>query len=136
MWKWNVWGRRDKPPNRSSSLPPLIDSLYNLTMPTFEIAVGPPVTENIRTFRTPGTKKRLSEDPATTHQCGSITSDREKGMTMEWANEEEFLAWHAAEELDKTVELIVSKVVHSNSPIWRTRRVLRCSRKWTGGQPA
>ncbi|KAH9018239.1 hypothetical protein EDB84DRAFT_1442513 [Lactarius hengduanensis] len=124
---WNVevecvgWGRRDKPPNHSSSLPP-IDSLYNLTMPMFEITVGPPVTENIHTFQTPGTKKHLSEDPTVTHRCGSIMSNQEKGMTMEWANEEEFLAWRAAKESDKTIELIVN--AHTNGRVAsRPRRI-------------
>ena len=54
-------------------------------------------------------------------------------MTLEWANEEEFLAWRAAEELDNTIELIVSKVVHSNLLIWQERRILRCLREWMGG---
>src|SRR6266702_2755463 len=106
-------------------------------MAMFEIAVGPSIAKNIRTFRTPGSDRRLIEDPATTHQRGSITSDWKKdNMTLEWANEEEFLAWRAAKESDNTIELIVSKVVHSNSPIWRERHVLRCSREWMGGQLA
>ncbi len=106
-------------------------------MATFEIAVGPSIAENIHTFWTPRSDRRLIEDPAMTHQHRSITSDQKKGnMTLEWANEEEFLAWHAAEESDNTIELIVSKVVHSNLPIWQERCVLRCSREWTGGQPA
>src|SRR6266702_8521364 len=80
-------------------------------MAMFEIAVGPSIAKNIRTFRTPGSDRRLIEDPATTHQRGSITSDWKKdNMTLEWANEEEFLAWRAAEELDNTIELIVSKI--------------------------
>jgi len=57
-------------------------------------------------------------------------------MTLEWENEEEFLAWHAAKESDNTIELIVSKVVHSNLLIWWEQHVLRCSHKWMGGQPA
>jgi hypothetical protein len=57
-------------------------------------------------------------------------------MNLEWANEDAFLAWRAAEESEKTIELIVSKVVHSDSPIWRERRVLKCSREWACGRPA
>jgi hypothetical protein len=106
-------------------------------MPTFEIAVGPPITENRSTFRTPGIDRRQIEDPATTARYGSITHDRKRGkMTMEWANEGEFLAWLAAEESDKSIELIVSHTAHSDSPLWRARRILKCSREWTGGQPA
>jgi hypothetical protein len=101
-------------------------------MPTFEIAVGPAITENLRTFRT--TDRRLIEDPATSNRCGSITYDRKRGKwPLEWANEEEFLAWRAAEESDNSIELIVSHVAHSDSPLWRERRILRCSREWTGG---
>ncbi|KAH9009639.1 hypothetical protein EDB84DRAFT_1245003, partial [Lactarius hengduanensis] len=72
--------------------------------------------------------------PATSHRYGSITHDRKRGkMTLEWANEEDFLAWLAAEESDQTIELIVSHVAHSDSPLWRARRILKCSREWTGG---
>jgi hypothetical protein len=99
-------------------------------MRNFEIAVGHSIAEN------PTTKSaRVIEDPATTLRSGSITHDRTRGkMSLEWANEEEFLAWLAAEELDKGIELIVSRVAHSDSPNWRERRTLKCSREWTGGR--
>jgi hypothetical protein len=106
-------------------------------MPTFDIAIGPAITENRLTLRTLGTDTRHIEDPATTGRYGSITHDRKCGkMTTEWANEGEFLVWLAAEESDKCVELIVSNTVHSNSPHWREWRILRCSREWTGGHRA
>ena len=53
---------------------------------------------------------------------------------MEWANEEEFLAWLAAEESEKTIGLIVSQIERSNSPLWWEWRVLWCSREFTGGK--
>ncbi|KAH8980191.1 hypothetical protein EDB92DRAFT_1820639 [Lactarius akahatsu] len=82
---------------------------------TFEIPVGPPITENLCTFQTPGSNRQLTEDPAMSHWYGSTTHDWKRGkMTLEWANEEDFLAWLAAEESDQTIELI-------------------CLREWTGG---
>ena len=54
-----------------------------------------------------------------------MTYDCEKGgMTLEWANEGEFLAWLAAEESEKTIELVVSKIKRSDSPNCCEKRVL------------
>ena len=64
-----------------------------------------------------------------------MTYDHEKGgMTLEWANEGEFLAWLAAEESEKTIELVVSKIERSDSLNWHEKRVLRCSCEITGGK--
>ena len=105
-------------------------------MAMFEIAVGPSVAENLRLCQTSGTDKRPVEDPATTLRPGSIMHDRKQGkMLSEWKNED-FRAWLAAEESDKGIELVISHVRHSDSPIWREQRVLKCSREWTGGWPA
>ncbi len=140
VWNVECEGRRDKQsPNPLLPTPQinLFTTCQSNGMATFEIAVGPSIAKNIHTLQTPRSDRRLIKDPTTTHQCGSITSDQKKdNMTLEWANEEEFLAWRAAEESDNTIELIVSKVMHSNSLIWQERRVLRCSREWTGGQLA
>ena len=59
---------------------------------------------------------------------------KEGRMMLEWANEAEFLAWLAAEESEKTIELSVSKTLRSDSSDWRERRVLRCLREFTGGK--
>ena len=120
------------PPKSAFALP-----LNNCPMATFEIAVGLSVANNLRVCRTSGTNKRQVEDPATTLCPGSITHDRKHGkMPSKWKDEDDFCTWLEAKELDKGIELIVSHVRHSNSPIWRERRVLKCLREWTGGRPA
>src|SRR5882762_7927041 len=55
-------------------------------------------------------------------------------MSWEWANEDAFWAWLAAEEWKHAIELVVSQVEHSKSPIWRERRLLKCVRGFTGGK--
>ena len=61
--------------------------------------------------------------------------DREKGgMSLEWANKEDFWAWLAAEELEKAIELIVSQIKRSDSLDWWERHMLRCSREFMGGK--
>lgn len=105
-------------------------------MPMFEIAIGPPIAENLRTYWTPKTDRRQTEDLAMTLQCGSIAHDRKRGnMPLEWINEDHFCAWLAAEESEHAIELIVSHTAHSESPLWRERRILRCAHEWTGGRP-
>ena len=72
-------------------------------MPTFEIAVGPPIAENLQMYQTPGTNKRLDEDLATLLQYRSILHDQKcRKMEREWENEASFLAWLAAEEAKYT----------------------------------
>ena len=56
-------------------------------------------------------------------------------MTREWKDEESLLAWLAAEESEHSIELIVSNVARSDSLLWRERRIMKCSREYTGGQP-
>lgn len=107
--------------------------------PTLDIAVGSSIADNLSVYRKRkrAANRRLTDDPATTQAYGSITYDRTRGkMPLEWSNEEEFGAWLAAEESERAVELIVSNVAHSDSPNWRERRILRCSREWTGGRLA
>ena len=68
---------------------------------------------------------------------GSIMHDRKHGkMPSEWKDADDFRVWLEAEESDKGIELIVSHVRHSDSPIWQERRVLKCLCEWTGGRPA
>ena len=94
----------------------------------FEIAVGPPIAENLQMYRTPGANKRLDEDPATSLRYGSISHDQKRRkMEREWENEESFLVWLAAEGAKHSIELIVSNVARSDSPFWRERRILKCS---------
>ena len=96
-------------------------------MLTFEIAVGPPIAENLRTYWTPSANKRLDEDLATLLRYRSISHDRKHGkMERKWENEESFLAWLAAEEAKHSIELIVSNVVRSDSPFWWEQRILKC----------
>ena len=102
----------------------------------FEIAVGPPIAENLRTYRTPGANKHLDEDPATSLRNGSISHDRKRRkMEREWENEESFLAWLAAEGAKHSIELIMSNVACSDSPFWQEQRILKCSREYMGGRP-
>ena len=56
-------------------------------------------------------------------------------MTMQWDNNDAFLAWVASKESNKTIELIVSQTERStDSPDWRERSMLRCSCGFTGGK--
>ena len=112
-------------------------TIHHLPNPPFmsalEIPTGPPISDNKHTYCAQKRKAPCAEDPVTRWPRGSITYDREKGgMTREWANEDDFLAWLAAKESEKHIELIVSKVVRSDSPIWRERHVFRCGREYTG----
>lgn len=105
-------------------------------MPTFEIPIGPSITERGGTSLISGAKVRRGNCAITKPPYGSITYDREKGaMPLEWENEAEFLAWLVAEEHDKAIRLIVSRTEESDSPNWRARRVFRCSREFSGGKP-
>ena len=117
------------PPSRLSCSPPV-------EMPTFEIAVGPPIAENLQTYRTPGANKRLDEDPATSLRYRSISHDRKRRkMTREWKDEELLLTWLAAEESEHSIKLIVSNITHSDSLLWQEQRIMKCSREYTGGRP-
>ncbi len=80
-------------------------------MPTFEIPTGPTITQTNLTYHGPREEVRCTKCCITTMQWGSMAYDHEKGgMTLEWANEEEFLAWLAAEESEETIGLIVSQI--------------------------
>ena len=97
----------------------------------FDIPTGPPMSENSRVAK----REVCPEDPATTTQHRSITYDHMKGgMTREWDNDAAFLAWRTTEESEKGIELNVSGVEHSDSLIWRERRVFRCSHERSGGK--
>ena len=105
-------------------------------MPTFKIAVRPPIAENLRMYWTPGASKRLDEDLATSLRYSSILNDQKCGKMMrEWSNEESFLAWLATKELEHSIELIVSNIACSNLPLWQERRIMKCLREYTGGKP-
>ena len=102
------------------------------SMSVLSIPTGPPISENkcVRKRKSP-----CAKGPLMSWCVGSITYDREKGgMTHQWDNEQEFLAWHAAEESNKVIELIVSQVLRSDSLIWREWCVFKCSREFTGGK--
>src|SRR6266404_7951442 len=104
-------------------------------MSTFEIPTGLPMSENM--VHSSRIVKHLAcpEDPTTTCRCRSITYDQDKkGMSWEWANEDAFWAWLAAEEWKHAIELVVSQVEHSKSPIWRERHMLKCACGFMGGK--
>ena len=105
-------------------------------MPTFEIPTGPAVTERSLAYNVPREEARRAKRRVTSLRQGSLAYDHEKGgMTLEWANDEKFQEWLAAEESDNAIELIVSNTKYSaDSQLWRERRVLRCSREFTGGK--
>ena len=108
------------------------------TMATLEIPTGPPISKNNTASRVQRRKARRAEVPIKKKpQYGSYEYDCEKGkMTYEWGNEAEFGEWLAAEESKNSIELVVSQVFRSDSPVWRERRVLRCAREYTGGKQA
>ncbi len=94
-------------------------------MPTFEIPTGPAITQTNLAYHGPREEVCHTKRCITTMQGGSMAYDCEKGgMTLEWANEEEFLAWLAAKESEKTIGLIVSPIEQSNSPLWQEWCVL------------
>src|ERR1700744_6240369 len=104
-------------------------------MPEFEIPTGPAITQRDLANNASREEARRAKRRATTPRRGSIAYDCGKGgMTLEWANEEEFRAWLAAKESVKSIELIVSQIEYSNGPDWRERRMLRCSREYSGGK--
>jgi hypothetical protein len=99
------------------------------TMATFKIPTGPAISKNKLTYCVHKQKACSTEAP----ECGSITYDCEKGgMTWEWADANIFLTWLANKELEKSIELIVSQVERSDSPIWWEQCVYRCTREHTG----
>ena len=103
-------------------------------MPTFEIAIGPSIAENLRTYQTPKVDRRQTEDLATTVLSGSITHDwKSRKMPLEWSNEEDFRVWLMSKESEHGIEFIVSNTAHSELLLWQERRILRCVREWTGG---
>ena len=102
-------------------------------MPAFDIPTVPAISQRSPAYHVPKEDARRAKRCVTAPRKGSMTYDHEKGgMTKEWANEEDLQAWLAAEELDNSIELIVSYIVQSDSPDWRERRVLWCSREFTG----
>ena len=104
-------------------------------MPTFNIPTIPTISQISLAYNAPKEEARRTKRCNTMPRRGTMMYDREKGgMTLEWAIEGEFLAWLAAEESEKTIELVVSKIERSDSPNWREKCVLCCSREFTGGK--
>ncbi|KAF8268145.1 hypothetical protein EI94DRAFT_1800802 [Lactarius quietus] len=104
--------------------------------PTFEIPTGPSITERGHTLLISEAQANRGKALVKKPPYGSLAYDREKGtMPLEWRNEAEFLAWLSAEESDNGIQLILSRTVNSDSPTWWARRVYRCSREFSGGQP-
>jgi hypothetical protein len=100
-------------------------------MPSFEIPTGPSLSENKLTYSTQKQKARCTPTP----KCRSITYDHEKGgMTWEWTDHNEFLAWLTAEQTEKAIEFIVYQSKKSEGPIWRQWRLYVCGREYSGGK--
>jgi hypothetical protein len=111
------------------------NSFPHPNMPTFDIPTGPAITQGSLTYNVAREEACRAKRRITTPRKGSLAYDREKaGMTYKWENTEEFLVWLATEQSAKSIELVVSQIEHSNSPEWRERRVLRCSREFMGGK--
>lgn len=105
-------------------------------MSTFLVPTGPAITQGNLAYNVPKEEARRAKRPIMTARRGSLAYDREKGgMTLDWANEAKFQEWLAAEESEKSIELIVSQIKRSDSSgTWRERRMFRCSREFTGGK--
>jgi hypothetical protein len=107
------------------------------TMATLEIPTRPPITENNTASSHIQKWKACHAVPIKKPQYGSYEYDCEKGkMTYKWGSEAKFGEWLAAEESKNSIELVVSQVFQSDSPVWWERCVLRCTREHTGGQQA
>ncbi len=103
------------------------------TMPTFEIPTGPSITERGHSYLVSDAKLRRSKCPVTKPPYGSIMYDHEKGeMSLDWANEDEFLVWLAAKEHKNTIKFILSHTEESGSPNWQAQRKYRCSHEFSG----
>ena len=104
------------------------------SMLTFEIAVGPSIAKNLRTYQTPKVDRRQTEDLATTVLSESITHDwKGRKMPLEWSNEEDFCVWLASKESEHGIEFVVSNTPHSELLLWQERHILKCAHEWTGG---
>lgn len=80
-------------------------------MSTFLVPTGPAITQGNLAYNVPKEEARRAKRPIMTARRGSLAYDREKGgMTLDWANEAKFQEWLAAEESEKSIELIVSQI--------------------------
>ncbi len=92
-----------------------IPSSNPYTMPTFEIPTGPAITQTNFAYHSPREEVHCAKHHIMKPQRGSMAYDCKEGrMTLEWANEVEFLAWLVAKESEKTIELSVSKTLRSD----------------------
>ena len=55
------------------------------------------------------TRRQKVLDPATSHQCGSISWDRDHGFNIEWESLKDFQMWHENEQQAHGIELCVSQ---------------------------
>ena len=102
-------------------------------MPTFNIPTGPTCTQENLAYNVLREEARRAKRRITTPRKGSLAYDREKaGMTYKWDNHEAFLVWLAAEQLAKSIELVISQVEYSDLLEWQEWCMLWCSREFTG----
>jgi hypothetical protein len=115
------------------------------SMPTFESCLGTFTVDSPARHASPiehpivvataSSPQAETIDPATSKRNGSITNDRqERRPTHEWNSLEEFHAWRINEELDHSIELLLSSTRHSVGPLWDEKRTYSCSRQGTGGK--
>ena len=103
------------------------------TMSTFEIPTGPPITQGSLAYNTSREEAHCAKRCMMTLTRGSLTYDCKKwGHTFKWPNEEGFQIWLTSEESEKTIELVMSQIKRADSEAWRERRILWCSREFTG----
>jgi len=106
------------------------------TMPSFDIPLGPPITERGCTYLMSEAKVCHGKHPTPMPPYGSITYNCEKGeMPLEWVSKNKFLVWLTAKENKNTIKFIVSFTEESHSPNWWAWCMFKCSREFSGGNP-
>jgi hypothetical protein len=101
----------------------------------------PPGTTSGSISRT-GTRSRTRcskvLDPATSHQRGSISWDRDHGFNLEWESPEDFHKWHENEQRAHSIELRSSqtrgsRASSSQNVLFSGSRLYVCAHQGTGG---
>jgi len=106
-------------------------------MPSFDIPLGPPITERGCTYLVSEVKVCHSKHPTPMPPYGSITYDREKGeMPLKWVSENKFLVWLAAKENKNTIKFIVSFTDHTHQTGRHSACSSVCENSQVGSQTA
>lgn len=124
---WGVWEDAEEGGTNKPPLPP------THTMSTFKIPTGPAITQGSLTYNTSREEACHTKCHMMTFPQGSLAYDHKKwGHTLEWLNEEEFWIWLATEELEKTIQLVVSQIKCADSEAWWEWHVLQCLHEFMG----